>query len=219
MTRTDTDTIRRGATVFMVGAASTFASGVLVQSVVQPSTAVSDDMWRYPWSNSGVFVVVSLFYIVFHLLVVTGLVTFGRSGVAGTSRAARTGVSLSVIGTLLLIAGEVASLPIRNARLDDTSAAIVGAVFAIGVLVSAVGLLITGKTTLSARQWQGWRRYTPLAAGLWTTALVGIAATKALPAGVAVYGLCLLGMAVALYTQPAPSAQAGVSSFAKLAVE
>lgn len=115
-------------------------------------------------------------------------------------------MSLSVLGTLLLAAGEVASLPIRNARLDDTSAGIVGAVFALGTVVSAVGLLVTGKTTLSARQWHGWRRYTPIAAGVWSTALVGIAATKALPAGVAVYGLCLLGMAVALYTQPAPSA-------------
>src|SRR5204863_3000530 len=112
-------------------------------------TDISDEMWRYPWSNSGAFVAVSLLYIVFHLLVVVGLLTFGRSGVSGTNRAARTGVGLAVAGTLLLAIGEGSSSPIRNAALDDTSAQIVGAVFGFGVLVSAVGFLVTGWTTLA----------------------------------------------------------------------
>jgi hypothetical protein len=34
---------------------------------------------------------------------------------------------------------------------------------------------------------------------------VGIALTTALAVGVAVYGACLLAIAVALYTQPAPT--------------
>jgi hypothetical protein len=203
----------------MVGAGATVVGGVLVRSVVQPSTDISDKMWRYPWSNNAAFVAVSLLYMAIHLLVVAGLVTFGRSGAAGTSRAARWGVPLSVIGTLLLAAGEAASLPIRKAHVDDPSAKIVVAVFALGVLVSAVGLLAAGRATLSARCWHAWRRYTPLVAGVWTTALVGISVTKALPAGVAIYGLCLLGMGIALYTQPAPLAPAGPQSSAGLAAE
>jgi hypothetical protein len=205
MLRADIDTIRRGAAVFIGGAIATAVSGVAVQAIVQPSTDLSDDFWRFPWSSAGAFVVVSLVYALMHVLVVVGLVAFGRSGVAGTSPAARAGVNLSVIGTLLLAAGELASLPIRNAHIDDTSAAIVGAVFGLGVLMSAVGLLVLGKATLSANRWQDWRRWTPLVAGVWTAVLVGVSMTKALPTGVAVYGLCLLGMAVALYSQPQPS--------------
>ncbi len=202
MDRTDRDTVRRGAAVFIVGAAATALSGALVQFVVQPSTNVPDDRWSYPWTG-GAFVAVSLLYIVFHLLVVVGLVSFGRSGVMGTSRAAGTGVTLAVGGTLLLTAGEFASIPIRDALVDDTSAVAVGAIFGLGTVLSAIGLLVMGKATLSARIWQDWR-YTPLAAGLWTTALLGvIAATSALAAGVAVYGACLLAMARPLH-RPRP---------------
>lgn len=46
----------------------------------------------------------------------------------------------------------------------------------------------------------------PLVAGLWTFVLIGLSMTKALPTGVAVYGVCLLAMAIALYTEPVPSA-------------
>ena len=218
MTR-DLDTMRRGSTIFIAGALATAVSGLLVQAVVQPSTDISDKMWRYPWSSSGAFVAVSVLYIVLHLLIAIGLLTFGRSAAAGTTRAARTGVGLAVAGTLLLTIGEVASLPIRNAALDDTSAGVVGAVFGLGVLVSAVGFLVIGWTTLSAGAWQDWRRYTPLATGVWTTALIGISMTKALPAGVAVYGLCLLSMAVALSTHLASRTPAAGGTFAGLAVE
>ncbi len=204
MARTDTDAVRRHAAVFISGAAGTAVSGALVQLVVLPSTNVPDDRWSYPW-NAGVFVVVSLLYIVLHLLVADGLLAFRRSGMAGASRAASVGVTLAIAGTLLLAVGEVASIPIRDALVDDTSAGVVGAIFGLATVLSAIGLLLIGKATLSAQRWHGWRRYTPLMAGLWTTALIGVAATDALAAGVAVYGVCLLGMAVALYTSPAPA--------------
>src|SRR5690242_5551611 len=123
MTR-DLDMIRRGATIFIVGATATALSGLLVQAVVQPATDISDEMWRYPWSNSGAFVAISLLYLVLHLLVVIGLLSFGRSGVGGIKRSARTAVALAVAGTLVLAIGEAASLPIRNAAIDDTSAQI-----------------------------------------------------------------------------------------------
>lgn len=202
--KSDTQPIRGGVVAFVAGAALTALSGALVQSVVMPASDVSDERWSYPWTT-GAFVPISLAYLVFHLLVAVGLVAFGRSGVAGTSRAARAGVRLAVAGTLLLAAGEVASIPIRDALVDDTSAVVVGAVYGVGSLVSAIGLLLAGKATLSAGRWHDWRRYTPLVAGLWTTALVGIAATDALPAGVAVYGACLLAMALALRTELDPA--------------
>lgn len=199
--------IRRAAVAFVTGAALTTASAVVVQMAVIPATEVADDKWSYPWTSGGL-VVVSLLYAVFHLLIAIGLVGFGRSGLAGQSRAARMGVTVAVTGTALLLVAELASIAIRDAAMADTAAGVVGGLFGLGTVLSAVGLLVAGRATLSASLWDGWRRYTPLAAGIVTSALVVVASTGALAGGVALYGASLLAMALALYTQP--SAQRAV---------
>lgn len=208
---------RKLAAAGIVGAGLSAISGAVVQLAVQPSTSVSDQMWSYPWS-SGAFVPVSIAYAALHVLVIAGLVGVRRSGMAGSTRAAAAGASTAIAGTALLLAGEVASLPIRHDRTDDTGAMVVGAIFGLGVVVSAVGFLILGRESLRSGRWHDWRRFTPLATGLWTTALVGISLTHALAAGVAGYSLCVLALFVALYTQPAPSAlPAGSAAQAQVA--
>lgn len=194
--------IRRASGAGLVGAVITVVSGVLVQAVVQPTSNVSDEMWSYPWSSDAL-VVVSLVYTVAHILIGILLLGVWRSGAAGSSRAAATGLGLSVAGTALLLVGELVSIPIRDAALDDTSAGIVGATFGLGTVLSAVGFLLAGKGVLSAGHWDGWRRYSLFATGLWCVALTGIAATSALPIGVAVYGAGLAAVAVALRSPPA----------------
>lgn len=197
------DAIRRSAVAFIAGAAATFVGGLLVQFAVRPASGVADDRFSYPWS-SDVFVVVSIVYAVMHVLVAIGLVGFGRSGAAGPSRLGRYGTPLAVIGTALLAAGELASIPVRDAALDDAGAAVVVMLFAVGTLLSAVGLLMAGWATVRAGVWVGWRRFTPLLAGLWTTALLGLVVTAASAVAIAVYGGLLLAMAVALHTRPVP---------------
>lgn len=202
-----TPTVHRLAVwAFIVGAAGTTITGVLIQTLVIPTTDVADDRWSYPW-ETGPFVAVSLVFTVLHLLVAIGLVAFGRSGVAGGSRAARSGVAIAVTGTLTLTVGEIIGLPIRDALTDDTSAQVVGAVFGLGVLLSAVGFLVLGVATLRAHVWCDWRRYTPIVTGIWTSILVVLPLTipKALPGSVAIYGACLLAMAVGLHRQTSPS--------------
>lgn len=208
-----TTSIRRSALAFIIGAAGTAVSGAVTQLVVVPTTDVSADDWSYPWSSS-VFVPVTIVFMALHLLILAGLVGFARSGVAGGSRIARYGTGLAVGGTALLALAELASIPIKDAAMDDTSAGIVGAAFGLGSLISAVGLLLAGKATLSAGRWHGWRRFTPLVAGVWTLALVGIAATDALPGGVAIYGLTLLAMAAALYPRQTSASQASRATLA-----
>ena len=39
---------------------------------------------------------------------------------------------------------------------------IVGGIFALAILLTAVGFLAAGIATVRARLWQGWRRFTPL---------------------------------------------------------
>jgi hypothetical protein len=197
---------RRAAMGFIGAAAATAIAGAVLQFGLQPATDLSDDMWRYPWSDSGAFVAFSLFSALLHALVIVGLIAFGRSGAAGRSRAASSGVALAVAGTALLLVGELASIPIRNAGIDDTSAAIVGAIFGLASIASTIGFLVTGRATLRAGVWRDWRRFTPLAVGIWLTALtlLSLAVPKVLHGGVGLYGLCLLAMATALYMQPAP---------------
>ena len=206
MARADTKSLRTAGISCIVGAAATTLGGIVVQGIVQPATTVSDHRWSYPWS-SGALIPVSILWASLHVLVFVGVLGFARSGVAGHSRSTRRGTALALIGTALLFVGELASILIRDQRTDDTGAVIVGGIFALAILLTAVGFLTAGIATVRARLWQGWRRFTPLTAGIVTFALFGLNVTKALPTGVAIYGLCLLALGVALYTQPTPESE------------
>jgi hypothetical protein len=201
---------RQAAVGFVVAAAATAVAGAVLFFGLQPTTDLSEDMWRYPWESSGAFVAFSIFSAGLHALVANGVAAIGRSGAAGRSRAATRGVALAVAGTALLLVGELVSIPVRNAESSDTSATIVGGVFAVGGILSTVGLLVLGRATLRAGVWQGWRRFTPLATGVWLIAMSLLATPTRLHGLVGVYGLCLLAMAVALYIDPAPAATANV---------
>lgn len=203
--------IRTNAVAGIAGGAATAVTGLVIQAVVQPASTVSDEMWSYPWSSTT-FVPVTLLFAAFHLLVFVGVLGFARSGVAGTSRAARVGSALALAGTAVFFMAELASIPFNDARLDDTGPMTVGGMFGLGVVLTAVGLLSAGVATLRSGQWHDWRRFTPVAAGIWSAVLVGLSLTKALPTGVGIYGLCILVLSLALYTVPAPVTRAKVMS-------
>ncbi len=76
--------------------------------------------------------------------------------------------------------------------------------YGLGTLLMASGLLLAGKAPTQAGLWDDWRRFTPLVAGVWTAVLIGLQLTKAVPTAVAIWGFCLLALAVAPYTRPSP---------------
>lgn len=205
MTNAKIDSLRRAAIAGIVGAIGTAIGGLVVQAVVQPATTVSHDRWSYPWSSAAL-IPISLLWALLHVFVFYGVLGFARSHVAGSGRSARLGATLALAGTALLFVGELASIPIRDQHTDDTGATIVGAIFAAAILLTAAGFLLAGIATLRARLWRDWRRSTPLSVGIAACALLALNTTHALPAGVAVYGICLLALGVALYTEPAPTA-------------
>jgi hypothetical protein len=211
MSRPERNSIRQRAALFMVAGAATAVAGAVLFFGMQPATDLSDEMWRYPWESSGAFVAFSIFSALLHALVAVGIVAFGRSGAAGRSRAATRGVALAVAGTALLLVGELLSIPVRDAQVDDTSATIVGAVFGVAGILSMIGFLVLGWATLRAGIWHGWRRFTPLATGVWLSAMTVLSSAfpTALHGMVGVYGLCLLAIAVALYTDPTPATAEG----------
>lgn len=197
-TRPSTST---AAVAGLIGASTTVVSAALVQLAIVPSTTVSDERWSYPWRPSEL-VAVSVIYAVLHLLVAAGLVAFARSGAMAPSTGRTWGLRLAMAGTLVLTVAELGSVPIRDALLVDGSAQAVGGLFAVGILLSAAGFLTLGVLTLRQARWSGWRRFAPVALGGWTVVLVGLAPTKALSAGVALYGAGLLAVAVATITEP-----------------
>jgi hypothetical protein len=205
MAKATNHSIRAAAAICAVGAAATTIGGTAVQAIVQPSTAVPENHWSYPWSSSAL-VPISILWASLHVLVFYGVLGFARSGIAGTSRRARLGTAAALAGTAMLFVGELASIAVRNQLTHDTGATIVGAIFGIAILLTAVGFLAVGIATIRSGNWDGWRRLTPLSAGVASCALLGLNSTKALPTGVAVYGLCLLALGVALYTRPSPEA-------------
>jgi hypothetical protein len=195
------DRNRRAALLLVAGAVATILSGVVVQAIVMPTTDVADDRWSYPWSPTAL-VAVSILYTAVHVLVIVGLLGVRRREPTGPSRWGRLGVDGAIAGTALLAVGELASILVRHAATDDAGAMIVGAVFGLGSVVSAVGFLAAGVAVARAGRWQAWRRWPMLATGLWLVALTGLAATKALPTAVALYGVGLLATGLALHTSP-----------------
>lgn len=196
--------LRRAGLLGAVGGALSLISGIVVQSIVQPSTDVSDEMWSYPWT-SGALVPVSLAYAVFFALAFVGVLGFARSGVAGPGRGARIGTVVALAGTALFCASELLSIPVADQRLDESGARLVAACFGVGNLLSAIGFIVAGLATVRARRWDGWRRFVPLATGSWLVVLLGLVATPALAIGAGIYGLFLTALGVALRTQPVPS--------------
>jgi hypothetical protein len=197
--------VRTAGIVGALGGALTALSGLLVETVVTPASDIPDDRWSYPWSGAA-FVAVCVVYAAFHALVYYGVLGFARGGAAGTGRAARIGTATALAGTAVLFVSEFLSIPVADQRVDDTGAALVGACFGLGTLLSAVGFVVAGVATVRAAHWDGWRRYTPLATGVWLTALVFLAMTPLLPVGVAVYGLLLTALGVAVATGPVRTA-------------
>lgn len=205
MNTPDPTSLRRAGLASTLGGLLTLVAGVVVQGVVVPASEVSREMWSYPWSSSAL-VPVSLGYAVFHLLVLLGVLGVGRSGAAGDGRGARVGTALAAAGTAILTVAELLSIPVADQRTDDTGAGLVGATFGLGTVVSAVGFLVLGVAAIRAARWDGWRRYTPLAVGIWLVALTILVATPALAIAVGVYGLLLTAMGLALATDPVPAA-------------
>lgn len=182
------------------GAALGVVVGVTTQ-VVQASTDVPKDQWSYPWW-SGASISFWLVAALAHALIAVGVIGLQRSGVAGTTRAARLGLTTALCGTALIVAGHLVSIPIRNQTTHDTWPQVVGAAFGVGTILVAIGLLLAGRTTLRERNWDDWRRFTPLAAGAWALALIPLQLTPVLPSAVAVYGLFFVAIGVALGGSP-----------------
>jgi hypothetical protein len=199
-THTHPHTTRVAGRACASGAALGVAVAVATQ-VVQESTDVPKDQWSYPWWN-GVSISFWLVAALAHALIAVGVIGLLLSGAAGSTRVARLGLTVALGGAVLIVAGHLASIPIRKETTHDTWPQIIGGAFGIGTILVAIGLLLAGWTTLQERNWDDWRRFTPLAAGAWAVALIPLQLTSVVPSALAVYGLCFVAIGMALGSTP-----------------
>jgi hypothetical protein len=199
--RTNTDAARPYGRACAAGAIAMVVLAATTQWV-QSDTDISTHQLSYPWWSEGAV----FFYLATAAataLLALGIVGLARRGVTGESRSGAAGVWVALAGTLLILAGDLATIPLRHERIEQGWPKAVLALFGTGTVLTAIGFLLAGAAILRAGIWQDWRRFAPLAIGVCAVALVPIQFTGVLALGIGVYSLAFLALGVALAGRPA----------------
>jgi hypothetical protein len=169
----------------IVGGVMTFALGVPLASF----EAAEPPLWWVPVFNA-----------VSHLLLLVGLFGLVRSGAAGRGGLAASGLWLTILGLALAIVAEFGWL---------TGTSAIDALYGISSLAIMLGLILAGAAMVRGGRWTNWRRFTPLACGLYVPLVVGTA--FALPGllphyAIGVWGVCWLLIGLAQLAVATPEA-------------
>ena len=170
--------------------------GAIITAVYRNASPISDEQLSYPWAGATA-ITTSLIWGITQVLIVVGLMAFARSGAAPT-RAGRVGGRLAVAGALLYVVAHALSLVAYDAALDDPISVAVVSCFGVGTLLTAVGLIMAGTAALRSGVWSGWRRFAPLALGVWMVAMMPLQFTPALPLAVGIYALAVMAFGLAM---------------------
>jgi hypothetical protein len=151
--------------------------------------------------DSPSFGLVTTLNAVDHLLFIVGIVGLVRSKAAGHGGLAVAGRALTLAGLGVLVVAEFVSL-------IDMSVA--STLFGVATLSLALGLILAGVAVLRAGRWVGWRRFTPLACGLYIPLV--LFPSFALPGLAMHYALGLWGVPWLLLGMALLAERASVSS-------
>lgn len=190
-----TTTLERPPAVdsLIILAAWSMIAGALLQMILGIPLAPFQD------ASSPAFRTITTLNAVSHLLLIAGVAGLVRSGAAGQSILAVAGLALTLVGLAVLVVAEATSLVAMSAAVT---------LFGIATLALAVGLILAGVAALRARRRDGWRRFTPLACGLFiplvllpSFALPGLASNYA----IGLWGVCWLLLGLALRAEATPA--------------
>ena len=183
-----------GLLVIIAGAVQ--GDGALISAAYRNASPISDEQLSYPCSGATA-ITTSLIWGTTQVLFVVGLVAFARCG-AARSKSGRVGGRLAVLGALLYFVAHALSLVGYDAALGDPIGVAVVSCFGVGTLLTAVGLVMAGTSTLRSGVWSSWRRYAPLALGVWMVAMMPLQFTPALPVAVGIYALAAVALGLAM---------------------
>lgn len=129
-------------------------------------TDVPDDRYSYPLSAGG-FIALQIFFGVHHLGLLAGQLELRRAGVAGDGRAARIGHLTGIAGMVLLIVTEFLATAAADSTYPGKYTGRLDVLYGISTLAVGGGLIAVGIATLRAGAWQSWRKWVPLAIGIY----------------------------------------------------
>jgi hypothetical protein len=132
---------------------------------------VAEDLVSYPFTTVGFYIAQAWFFI-HHFGLVLVLVAVALSGAVGNGRLGRGGAWTAAIGMVALTLCELIAMRYADWPTDLANPGLMGTSYGISVTVIGLGMLAAGFGVLRAGVWHGWRRWTPLAVGIATFAVV-----------------------------------------------
>jgi hypothetical protein len=132
---------------------------------------VAENLVSYPFTTVG-FHIAQGWFFVHHFGLVLVLVALALSDAVGVGRVGRGGAWAAVIGMVALTFCELLAIRYADWPTDLANAGMMGTCYGISVTVIGLGMLAAGVGVLRAGVWHGWRRWTPLAIGIATFAVV-----------------------------------------------
>lgn len=192
------------------GAAALLYAGIqldggVVVAALRSTSTVPDNHLNFPLSGTTATTaeIVWGFSQVAFLVAIVG---FRRRPAVTSSRTARIGATLALLGGLLFLGGHAVCLSFPDALNSDAAGVTAASLFAIGSVLIATGFLVAGIAVLRGGAWSGWRRFTPLAVGCWMVAMIPLQFTGLLQAAVAVHALTVGAFALAMLAESAERA-------------
>ncbi len=152
-----------------------------------------------PYQNpdADAFALISALNAVSHVLLLVGVAGLARSGAAGGGRLATAGAGVTLVGLAVLVVAEGVSL------IDIDVATIF---FSLATLALGVGPIVLGVAMLRTGRWTSWRRFTPLACGLYVPLI--LIPSFALPGygpnfAIGLWGVCWLLIGLSQWAEAA----------------
>lgn len=191
--------VRRGG---LLGIAAGLVGAAVTVLSQFATPAVPPDQTSYPWVPA-MFVLLGLLMTAVRVGFVVLIAALSMSGVSGRGGTARTGLILALVGFAVQALAQFFLLFATGSRADDAYPSAIALLAAIATAVGGLGLVLAGVGALRATDWLGWRRFTPLAAGVVTTAMVATAFSDDVRNWGMLLWCCVLAiLGAALATQP-----------------
>ncbi len=128
--------------------------------------AVGPEQFSYPLDGSQ-FALIQTWFVVQHVGLILGLLGLWVTGTAGPSRFARLGHIAAVAGITLLTLTELAAILAADTSAPSTLITLLEVGYGISSALVGVGLVTVGISVLRHKNWSGWRRFLPLALGVY----------------------------------------------------
>ena len=196
-----TSSFVRNAGILCIAGALIAAVGATATATINTSVPAAD--LSYPYTPA-VFRVTEVIWTVAHVLMFVGTLGLARSGLAGTSRLAWTGLRIALVGMALIVPFELGFEFLDTAADESTPSTVLGTGIGWSTMVAALGFTLAGIAALRAGLWRGWGRFTPLLCGLFIFFVflpIQIIWPAAFLWPVAGWSACFVLLGLALYQQ------------------